>query len=208
MRILLLADEECRALWDDFRRERLDGIDLILACGDLDPDYLSFLATFAVVPIVYVPGNHDGRYASHAPEGCLCADGRIVTCTCGGQKVRILGLGGCMRYNGGAHQYTEAQMRSRVRRLRPALHRLKGFDILLTHAPVQGLGDGEDAAHAGFAVFRDLIDRYHPVLAAHGHMHKNYSAHFRTERQFEWSDGSGSTRVVNGFERAVIEIEI
>ena len=46
MRILAIADEESKYLWDYFQKEKLEGIDLILSSGDLNPNYLSFLATF------------------------------------------------------------------------------------------------------------------------------------------------------------------
>ena len=62
MRILVLADVESKYLWDYFEKEKLDGIDLILSCGDLKPQYLSFLASFSKVPILYVHGNNDDCY--------------------------------------------------------------------------------------------------------------------------------------------------
>ena len=43
MKILAIADEESKYLWDFFEKSKLDGIDLIISCGDLDPRYLSFL---------------------------------------------------------------------------------------------------------------------------------------------------------------------
>ena len=46
MKILAIADEESKYLWDFFEKEKLEGIDLILSSGDLNPKYLSFLATF------------------------------------------------------------------------------------------------------------------------------------------------------------------
>lgn len=46
MNILVIADEEAPSLWDYFRPEKLKDVDLILSCGDLNPKYLSFLATF------------------------------------------------------------------------------------------------------------------------------------------------------------------
>ena len=52
MRILVLADVESKYLWDYFEKEKLDGIDLILSCGDLKPQYLSFLASFSKVPMM------------------------------------------------------------------------------------------------------------------------------------------------------------
>lgn len=62
MRILALSDHESPYLWDYFTRDKLDGIDLILSCGDLKAEYLSFIATFAHCPVLYVHGNHDDRY--------------------------------------------------------------------------------------------------------------------------------------------------
>ena len=72
MRILAVSDVESPALWDYFSPQRLEGIDVILSCGDLDPQYLSFLATFFPGPVLYVHGNHDGRYLDVPPEGCVC----------------------------------------------------------------------------------------------------------------------------------------
>ena len=62
MNILVIADEETPSLWDYFRPEKLKDVDLILSCGDLNPKYLSFLATFCKGPVLYVHGNHDDRY--------------------------------------------------------------------------------------------------------------------------------------------------
>ena len=90
MKILALSDEECPALWDYYMPGRLKGYDLIISCGDLKANYLSFIVTMANVPVLYVHGNHDGRYAHHPPEGCDCIEDKLVTI--GG--LRILGLGG------------------------------------------------------------------------------------------------------------------
>ena len=45
MKILFIADEESKIYWDFFKKEQFEGIDLIISCGDLKPEYLSFLAT-------------------------------------------------------------------------------------------------------------------------------------------------------------------
>ena len=45
MKILVIADIESKALWDYYTPEKLDGVELILSCGDLDPAYLEFLVT-------------------------------------------------------------------------------------------------------------------------------------------------------------------
>ncbi|MBQ7871565.1 MAG: metallophosphoesterase [Oscillospiraceae bacterium] len=193
MKLLLLADRECPALWDFYRPGCLDEYDLILACGDLNSSYLSFLVTLAHCPVLYVHGNHDGAYASRPPEGCDCIEDQVVTC----KGLRILGLGGAPLYNGGPHQYTEAQMARRIRRLRWKLR--KGVDIVVTHAPAEGYGDGQDYAHRGFACLVDLMDRYQPKYLIHGHMHVNYGSVPRLHRR-------GGTAIINAYERYVIEL--
>ena len=77
MKILAIADEESKYLWDFFEKSKLEGIDLIISCGDLDPRYLSFLATFTSAPVLYVHGNHDDKYERIPPDGCICIDDTI-----------------------------------------------------------------------------------------------------------------------------------
>ena len=136
MKILAVSDEESPALWDYYVPGRLDGVDLIISCGDLNAKYLSFLVTMRNVPLLYVHGNHDTNYSIVPPEGCDCIDDQIVVYN----GIRILGLGGCPRYHRGDHQYTEQEMRRRIRRLRFRLKRLGGVDIVVTHAPPRGVG--------------------------------------------------------------------
>ena len=181
MRILALADEPSSKLWGDRCREALEGIDLILSAGDLPSSYLSFLTCFTAAPVIYVYGNHDDRYAQKPPEGCLCADGKIVQC----KGVRILGLGGCLRYRPDAvNMYTEKEMAGRIAALRGRLRATGGFDILLTHSPIRGVGDQEHMSHRGFECFGPLLDRYRPAVMIHGHVHQAYSAFFQRQREY------------------------
>ncbi|MDO4867775.1 MAG: metallophosphoesterase family protein [Clostridia bacterium] len=198
MRIMLLSDVADKALWDYLDRRLLEGIDLILSCGDLPAEYLSFLTCFTDAPILYVHGNHDKRYDQTPPEGCICVDDDIYVF----QGVRILGLGGSMRYRPNEpYMYSEREMAARVRRLWLKLRRNKGFDILLAHAPAAGQGDLEDLPHRGFKTFVKLMDRYHPRYMAYGHVHQEYGAlHFTRERKY------GETTLVNAYKRYVIEI--
>lgn len=182
MRILAMADEPDRKLWSERCREIVTDVDLILSCGDLPADYLSFLTCFTHAPILYVPGNHDSRYESRPPEGCVCADGRII----GINGLRVLGLGGSMRYRPDAPcMYSEEEMQARIRKLRRSLCLTGGFDILMTHAPVSGTGDQTDLAHRGFGCFGTLLDQYRPAAMFHGHIHQSYSGSgFVRERQY------------------------
>lgn len=196
MKILALSDEECSALWDYYVPGRLSDYDLILACGDLKAEYLSFIVTMAKCPVLYVPGNHDGGYEQQPPLGCDLIDGHYVIYN----GIRILGLGGCRRYHPGPHQYTERQMRRRIRKLQWQLWKHKGVDIVVSHAAPSGLGDGQDPAHWGFAALRELVDKYHPQYLVHGHVHMNYGHSIPRE-----IDHNG-TRVINAYERYVFEI--
>ena len=177
MKILILADVESKYLWDYFEKEKLEGIDLILSCGDLKPQYLSFLASFSKVPILYVRGNHDDCYKDNPPDGCICIEDNIYN----HNGLRIMGLGGSLRYNKGINQYTQLQMKNRVCHMWLKLKKNKGFDILLTHAPAAGINEGDDHVHKGFEAFAELIDKYHPKYFIHGHVHKNYSMNFVRE---------------------------
>ena len=114
MKLLLLADKESRYLWDFYKPGCLREYDLMLSCGDLKAEYLTFLATLGRSPLLYVRGNHDDNYESRPPEGCECIEDKLVTV--GG--LRIVGLGGSPLYSGGRNQYTERQMEARIRKQR------------------------------------------------------------------------------------------
>ncbi len=197
MRILVIADIESKALWDYFDKSLIEGVDLIISCGDLNPRYLSFLATFTKAPVVYVKGNHDGKYEDIPPEGCTCIEDTIYEFN----GVRLLGLGGSMRYKPGTNMFTEREMRRRVNRMRFKLRRNGGFDVLVTHAPAYQLNDGDDIPHRGFQIFKDLMDCYKPLLFVHGHVHANYGGRYKRESKYS------ETRVVNAYERYYIDID-
>lgn len=197
MRILAIADEESKYLWDFFEKEKLAGIDLILSSGDLNPNYLSFLATFTTAPVLYVHGNHDDKYERTPPEGCICIEDQVYV----HEGIRILGLGGSMRYRPGINQYTEKEMQKRAKKLRFKIFMKGGFDILLTHAPAYQLNDGRDLPHQGFQVFNTLMDKYHPRFFIHGHVHMSYG------RQHKRYDQYGETHVVNAYERCVFDFD-
>lgn len=200
MKILAISDQPSDLLWCPAAAERLAGIDLILSCGDLDPEYLSFLASFTAAPVLYVHGNHDGRYRSHPPEGCICIDDQLYQY----RGLRILGLGGSIRYStdAAAFQYTQNQMRQRVWKQWLALRRSRGFDLLLTHAPAYGLGDGDDRPHMGFEAFRDLLERWEPPFFVHGHAHMTYS---HKQKRLSYYN---KTQIINAYERHVFEVDL
>ncbi|MDY2590651.1 MAG: metallophosphoesterase [Agathobacter sp.] len=196
MKILFIADEESKLYWDYFKKEYFEDIDIIVSCGDLKASYLSFLSTMLPIPVLYVHGNHDDKYDRNPPEGCICIEDSVFEY----KGVRFLGLGGSNRYKPGVNQYTEKQMAKRIRKLRWKLFRSKGFDVLVTHSPAKGFHDDVDECHKGFDAFYGLIDKYKPKYFVHGHVHLNYG------RQFVREDMIGETKVINAFEKYIIEI--
>ncbi len=200
MKILAVADVESKYYWDFFEKSKLEGIDLIISAGDLDPHYLSFLATYSKCPVLYVHGNHDYKYEDVPPDGCESIEDRIYEY----KGVRIMGLGGSMKYNYGNEslfQYTEKQMAARLRKLRFKLWKSKGIDILVTHSPAFGLHDGEDLPHMGFKCFYDVLDKHGTKLFIHGHVHRSYGRQFTKEYSYK------DIKVVNAFERCIIDYE-
>ena len=197
MKILCLSDEESPALWEHYTPGKLKGYDLILSCGDLKASYLSFIVTMARAPLMYVHGNHDASYSYKPPEGCDCIEDQLVEYN----GLRILGLGGCRQYRPGEHQYTDWEMRKRIRKLRFKLWWHRGVDIVIAHAPPYGVGDDNDIAHRGFEAFLELIEKYQPKYFLHGHIHLNYGKDIQRIKRI------GDTQVINVYERFELDVD-
>jgi Icc-related predicted phosphoesterase len=197
MKLLSVSDVVDPSLYPAVDAGRFTDIDLVLACGDLPPEYLLSLTNSLNVPLFYVCGNHDIRYDSNPPMGCTNIHSRLIRF----RGINIMGLGGSRWYNGGPHQYTEGQMRWMVYRMLPALFRCGGVDIVITHAPPRHVHDSEDACHRGFVVFRRLIRRWRPQYFIHGHIHRDFS----NER--DRITLLNPTRVVNTYGYFQFEIE-
>ncbi len=197
MKILSVADSVVPQLLEPVGGgPAIEGIDLLLGCGDLPPEYLAALQHRYDSPLSYVLGNHDLRFGESPPAGCLLLDQTIVQI----DTIRITGFSGSRWYNGNINQYTEQQMARFIRRMRFALWRSRGVDLIVTHAPPRFVNDAEDPCHKGFRVFHTLIDRYQPRYLIHGHIH----AHFENDRErVSWVN---STSVINSYGYHVLEI--
>lgn len=196
IRALVVADEESRFIWDYFDRSAFRGVDVILSCGDLKPSYLSFLTTMVSAPLIYVHGNHDGRMLLNPPEGCdnLEMGMQVI------KGVRFLGFGGANSRSPKPFHYTEQEVARQVTRRMQEISFHGGFDVLVTHAPPFGLGDGEDAFHKGFRAYRALLDLFGPAYHFHGHQHLNYGGGKRILQY-------GQTTVYNGFGYSVLDLD-
>ncbi|SDR73115.1 Predicted phosphoesterase [Nocardioides scoriae] len=180
---LVIADEIASNLQERTLREIAP--DLVLSAGDLPWDYLEWVVSTVNCPMVFVPGNHDPEVRSAREsrsglwtEGGMFSDGpRPLGVIHGDQQVvevaglRIAGLGGCVRYRPGPHQYTQRQFATRAARLARKARRGGPVDVLLTHAPPFGVGDEEDRPHVGIEALHPLIAKLEPTWHLHGHIH-------------------------------------
>jgi len=185
--VLAVSDEVDEGLYGDLGPVR--AAEVVVACGDLPFEYLGYLMNGLDVPLVFVPGNHDpdlsGYRCSRAgltlragmpvrapwPDGAVNADGRIVDVA----GLRFAGLGGCRAAGGGPNQYSDRQLAGRARSLRRQAWRQRRrggppVDILLTHAPPRGVGDGADPLHRGFTALHGLVAALQPTVLLHGHV--------------------------------------
>lgn len=205
MRILAVSDQVSQFLYSEDLPARIPPVDLVLGAGDLPAYYLEFLATMLPVPLIYVHGNHgegftrDQMGGRKPAEGCVNAHRRVVRAA----GLTIAGFEGCVKYKPGAYQYSQFEYRSHVAAMAPGLAaarllRGRGADILLTHAPPEGPGAGDDLPHQGVKAFNAFHRWFAPALHVHGHVHLYAANPSREHRQ----DG---VRVVNAFGHSIIE---
>ncbi len=224
MRLLCVSDQIDPLVYSSGMKERFRDVDLVVAAGDLPAEYLGFIVSFLNKPLLFVLGNHDDSrketreraepfplaYQQARPplRGDQAADTGATDIS---SKVRreggliIAGLPGCRRYNKGANQYTEGQMWLKVISLLPRLllNRLlygRYLDILITHAPPEGIHDRPDTCHRGFRSFLWLMRSFRPRYLIHGH------THLYDLNDVRFSTYQGTT-VVNAFSHCVLDLE-
>src|SRR3984885_6300789 len=120
---------------------------------------------------------------------------------------RQAGLGGCPPSRDGPNQYTDRQQARRALALRAAARWRRqrdgrGVDVLLTHAPPRGVGDGDDPPHRGVTAPLSLTAVLHPAALLHGHVHPVRAYGVQAE-----SGRIGRTVVCNVTGWHVLEIE-
>lgn len=168
IRILAVSDEPDLSIDSPVTRQRIGHVDLIIGAGDLEPDYLSFVADAFHAPLRYIRGNHDvGPAWSHTRRALLpepMRDGKLVQ----EAGLRLVGFSGSPIYNQRNMQVSALGMWARVIGAWSAAQRARPV-IVVTHAPPRDVNDDDDLPHRGFTAFRWLADRLGPPLWLHGH---------------------------------------
>jgi hypothetical protein len=202
IRLLAASDAVDPTLDHQVNRDALGRIDAVIGCGDLEPDYLGFLADAFHAPLAYVRGNHDrgGPWASEAPKAAPIplSSGRPVDI--GGIPVIPLEWPGL-----GHQQATRDEMRAWLDVLRAEVsllrRRLIGAApiLVISHAPPLGVGDAlADPYHVGYAGYRWLLERRRPPLWLHGHTNPASVS--------DWRDSFGPSLVANVTGSALVEL--
>jgi uncharacterized protein len=195
MRLLAVSDEPERAF--DFERNRAEigPVDGILGAGDLEPDYLDFLAEAFHAPLVYVRGNHDRGANWTELQKALprSLDARIDKLA----GLTVAGLGWPGKKRG---QAVRDETSAWGQALNLWLHaRGQRPPIVISHVPPRGLGDTpEDHYHRGFAAYHWLCRRIRPRLWIHGHTALAATPEWR----YDW----GGTTLINATGAVLIEL--
>ncbi len=225
MKILGISDNTDTLIYSSIAKDLYKNVDLVVSAGDLPLRYYDYIATVLNKDVAWVYGNHNlddydrmksrksdsykafedvmsGRQIEFMPHfGGMYVDGKALYDT--RNRIIIAGLGGSMLYNGGKSQFSEREMKRRIFWLSSRLMQNKRkygryVDILLTHAPPRGIGDGEDLCHRGFECFLDFMDKYKPKYLLHGHVHLEDMNANRTTLYNE-------TKVVNIYKSYIID---
>mgnify|MGYP000899693017 FL=1 len=179
MKVLGISDVEIAFIYSRMVVERFSDVDLVISCGDLPYYYLEYIVSMLNVPLYYVRGNHASRVEigtggeRTSPWGAIDLHQRVVEDDTG---LLLAGLEGCITYNQGPHQYSQAQYWVKVFRMLPRFfyNRLvlgRYLDIFVSHAPPWKIHAQDDPAHLGAKAFNWLIKVFKPAYLLHGHIH-------------------------------------
>lgn len=226
MKILCISDTTDSLIYSQVAPDLYRDASFVISAGDLPLRYYDYIATMLGKDVYYVYGNHNledydrmmygsddsglttiaglargAKFLSLPHFGGSFVDGKCVYDR--NRDLIIMGLGGSMLYNNGKSQYSEAQMQWRIGKLIPRLLYNKQrygryLDILITHAPPRGMGDGEDLCHRGFECFVSFMDRFRPRYLLHGHVHLD---DLNAPRVIEYKD----TKVINIYRNYLLE---
>jgi Icc-related predicted phosphoesterase len=195
IRLLAVSDEQEKAFDFEVNRTAIEPIDAVIGAGDLEPDYLDFLANAFRAPLLYVRGNHDrgsnwtalGERLPHP----LDERPEVVS------GITLAGLSWPGEIAERALHDDRAAWRQAISFF--VKRRVKRPLVMVSHVPPLGLGDTpEDLYHRGFAAYHWLCRRVQPVLWLHGHTSMAAATDWRTS----W----GGTTLINVTGAVLVEI--
>ena len=163
VKLLVIADNTNNWFSDELMRSIAQECDAVLTLGDMYRCDLEKV-TVTETPMLGVYGNHCRRNYIAELGGVECAGG-VDTLAAVKETVlgTTLGVNGCARYSTAKDfQHTQEEYAA-------ALRSMPSADIVVTHAPPEGVNDHEDAAHNGIIALRDWIDLHRPAHLFHGH---------------------------------------
>jgi len=194
MKILAISDVEEKILYEETKREKIGAVDLIISCGDLKADYLSYISTVYGAPLFYVRGNHDKNLTEQVAVG-ENLHGRIVRY----KSLRLMGFEGGPYFSGDGIEYTESQMNFHTSLAIIKAKFLGKPDIVVAHNSPAGIHEAGDYNHRGFSGFNRIIEKLQPRYFLHGHTHLNYGRNLPRVTQVN------ATTVINVYGYYVIE---
>ncbi len=197
IRLLAVSDDRDPSLERSDVRTTVGPIDLIVGCGDLEPDYLSMLGDALMAPLVYVRGNHD-RGIGWTEGSCRAPDPMPDARPIERADLRLAGLSWPGRLDGRAERDEKAAWRQALALAARTAMSESASLVLISHVPPQGLGDAADAYHRGFPAYRWLLGRLRPRLWLHGHTHRASCV--------SNLDVAGATNVLNVTAATLIEL--
>lgn len=201
IRFLAASDEPDPALEYEVNRTALGLLDGVIGAGDLEPDWLAFLADAFHAPLVYVRGNHDRGGAWEARSGVPVPLGAGEMTTLAGIAIAGLEWPG-LHERGNQRRGGLAWLHALRLAVRAVTARLRGRTeplLVISHAPPAGAGDAAtDTYHLGFPAYRWLMNRLGPPLWLHGHT--------TTASVAELEAVVGGTRLVNVTGAVLVEL--
>jgi len=205
-KILSISDVVVQPLYNSRIKDRFEGLDFIISCGDLPYYYLEYIVSMLNVPLFFVHGNHDSEVEYGLPGRKIAPAGgvNLNRAVINHKGYLLAGIEGCIRYRNGPYMYTQSEMWLNVFGLIPAFfyNRLvygRYLDIFVGHAAPTGIHDKQDFAHQGVKAFRWLITVFKPKYFVHGHIHIYYPKEPTTTQV-------NNTQVINtyGYRKIVI----
>ena len=170
IRFLVASDVPEPALQHVVNREALGDLDGVLGCGDLEPEWLAFLADAFNTPLVYVRGNHDHGGEWHdrpLPVPTWLEAGGIDRLA----GIPIVGLEwpGVDKPDNRRRPWLAWRQALRIAQRLITSRLWRSPLIVISHVPPAGVGDASDAYHVGFPAYRWLLGRLAPPVWLHGH---------------------------------------